>query len=99
MRFTQGMGAVSNLSDANPWGIWIAFDVLCGVALAAGGFITGSAVHLFGMKEYRPLVRPAILTGFLGYALVVVGLLFDLGRPWRLPYPMMAQFRHDLGAL
>ncbi len=92
VRFTQGMGAVSNLSDANPWGIWIAFDVLCGVALAAGGFITGSAVHLFGMKEYRSLVRPAILTGFLGYALVVVGLLFDLGRPWRLPYPMVLSF-------
>jgi Ni/Fe-hydrogenase subunit HybB-like protein len=89
IRFTQGMGAVTNLSDANPWGIWIAFDVLCGVALAAGGFLIGSAVHLFGMKEYKPLVRPAILTGFLGYALVVVGLLYDLGRPWRLPYPMM----------
>lgn len=89
IRFTQGMGAVTNLSDTNPWGVWIAFDVLCGVALAAGGFLTGSAVHLFGMKEYKPLVRPAILTGFLGYALVVVGLLYDLGRPWRLPYPMM----------
>ena len=44
------------------------------------------------MKEYQPLVRPAILTGFLGYALVVVGLLYDLGRPWRLPYPMMLVF-------
>jgi Ni/Fe-hydrogenase subunit HybB-like protein len=89
IRFTQGMGAVTNLSDNNPWGLWIAFDVLCGVALAAGGFLTGGAVHLFGMREYKPLVRPAILTGFLGYALVVVGLLYDLGRPWRLPYPMV----------
>jgi Ni/Fe-hydrogenase subunit HybB-like protein len=92
LRFTQGMGAVTNLSDASPWGVWIGFDVLCGVALAAGGFVIGSATHLFGMKEYQPLVRPAILTGFLGYALVVVGLLFDLGRPWRLPYPMMVSF-------
>jgi Ni/Fe-hydrogenase subunit HybB-like protein len=89
LRFTGGIGAISNLTDDNPWGIWIGVDVLCGVALAAGGFITGSIVHLFGMKEYKMLVRPAILTGFLGYALVVVGLMFDLGRPWRLPYPMM----------
>ncbi len=92
LRFTQGLGAVTNLTDTNPWGIWIAIDVLCGVALAAGGFIIGSIVHLFGMKEYKMLVRPAILTGFLGYALVVVGLGFDLGRPWRLPYPMFVSF-------
>jgi Ni/Fe-hydrogenase subunit HybB-like protein len=89
LRFTRGLSAVTNLTDTNPWGLWISFDVLCGVALAAGGFIIGSTVHLFGMKEYRLLVRPAILTGFLGYALVVVGLAFDLGRPWRLPYPMV----------
>jgi Ni/Fe-hydrogenase subunit HybB-like protein len=92
VRFTQGIASVTNLTDDTPWGLWIAFDVLCGVALAAGGFLTGSAVHLFGMKEYQPLVRPAILTGFLGYALVVVGLLYDLGRPWRLPYPMVWSF-------
>ena len=91
-RFAYGIGAVSNLTDTNPWGIWIGIDVLCGVALAAGGFIIASIVHLFGMKEYAPLVRPAILTGFLGYAFVVVGLMFDLGRPWRLPYPMTFAF-------
>ncbi|MFZ5432794.1 MAG: NrfD/PsrC family molybdoenzyme membrane anchor subunit [Calditrichota bacterium] len=88
-RFVHGIESVTNLNDNNPWGLWIGFDVLCGVALAAGGFIIGSATHLFGMKEYQALVRPAILTGFLGYALVVVGLLYDLGRPWRLPYPMV----------
>lgn len=88
IRFTQGLGAVTNLSDNNPWGLWIAFDVLCGVALAAGGFVLAAAVHLFGLRDYRPLVRPAILTGFLGYFFVVIGLLFDLGRPWRLPYPI-----------
>lgn len=92
LRFTGGLGAISNLTDANPWGIWIGIDVLCGVALAAGGFIMGSIFHLFGMKDFKPLVRPAVLTGFLGYALVVVGLMYDLGRPWRLPYPMMVSF-------
>jgi Ni/Fe-hydrogenase subunit HybB-like protein len=67
----------------------VAFDVLCGVALAAGGYTMASAVHVFGLKEYGPIVRPAVLTGFLGYFFVVVGLLVDLGQPWRLPYPIV----------
>lgn len=88
IRFTKGLGATTHLTDNTPWGLWIGFDVLCGVALAAGGFVMASTVHLFGLREYKPLVRPAILTGFLGYVFVVVGLCYDLGRPWRLPYPM-----------
>ena len=89
IRFTQGLAATTNLSHTYPWGLWIGFDVMSGVALAAGGFVTSTAVYLFGMKEYKPVVRPAILTGFLGYFLVVLGLLADLGRPWRLPYPFI----------
>ena len=76
-RFGFGLGAVTNLDDNNPWGIWIAFDLLCGVALAAGGYVTSSACYLFGMKRYHSAVRPAILTAFLGYAFVVVALLYD----------------------
>jgi Ni/Fe-hydrogenase subunit HybB-like protein len=91
LRFVKGLGATTNLSHTNPWGLWIGFDVMTGVALAAGGYVTSSAVYLFGMKEYKPIVRPAILTGFLGYFLVVVGLIVDLGRPWRLPYPFVVQ--------
>jgi Ni/Fe-hydrogenase subunit HybB-like protein len=91
LRFTKGLGAVTNLSDYNPWGIWIGFDLLVGVALAAGGFVTSAAVYIFGMKKYHSAVRPAILTGFLGYALVVVALNYDVGRPWRLPYPFLVQ--------
>ena len=91
LRFAKGLGATTNLSHTNPWGLWIGFDVMTGVALAAGGYVTSSAVYLFGLKEYKPVVRPAILTGFLGYALVVVGLIVDLGRPWRLPYPFVVQ--------
>jgi len=91
LRFTGGLAAVTNLSDYNPWGIWISFDLLCGVALAAGGYVTSSAVYLFGMKKYHSAVRPAILTGFLGYALVVLALQYDVGRPWRLPYPLVVQ--------
>ena len=80
LRFTGGLGAVTNLSDYNPWGIWIGFDLLTGVALAAGGFVTSAAVYVFGMKKYHFAVRPAILTGFLGYSLVVLALVYDVGR-------------------
>ena len=92
LRFSQGLEMVTNLTDDYPWGLWIGFDVLCGVALAAGGYCLASAVHIFGLKEYRPIVRPAVLTGFLGYFFVVVGLCFDLGRPWRLPYPIVVSY-------
>jgi Ni/Fe-hydrogenase subunit HybB-like protein len=91
IRFTSGLAATTNLTHVYPWGLWIGFDVMAGVALAAGGFVTSSAVYLFGMKEYKPIVRPALLTGFIGYFLVVLGLLADLGRPWRLPYPFIVQ--------
>ncbi|MFH1010478.1 MAG: NrfD/PsrC family molybdoenzyme membrane anchor subunit [bacterium] len=92
VRFTQGLAATTHLTDNYPWGLWIGVDVLCGVALAAGGFALGSAVYLFGMKEYHAIVRPAVLTGFLGYFFVIIGLCFDLGRPWRLPYPMLVSY-------
>jgi len=88
LRFTEGLGAVTNLDDNNPWGIWIGFDLLCGVALAAGGYVTSAACYIFGLKRYHSAVRPAILTAFLGYALVVFALHYDVGRPWRLPYPI-----------
>jgi Ni/Fe-hydrogenase subunit HybB-like protein len=88
MRFYGGLGAVTNLDDTNPWGIWIGFDLLCGVALAAGGYVTSASCYVFGLKRYHSAVRPAILTAFLGYALVVFALHYDVGRPWRLPYPI-----------
>lgn len=91
LRFTKGLASVTNLSNYNPWGIWIGFDLLVGVALAAGGYVTSASVYIFGMKKYRAAVRPAILTGFLGYALVVLALNYDVGRPWRLPYPFVVQ--------
>jgi Ni/Fe-hydrogenase subunit HybB-like protein len=89
LRFFYGLGASSNLSDKFPWGIWVGFDVLCGVGLAAGGFTLAAIVHIFNIKTYKPIVRPAILTAFLGYLLVVVALMFDLGRPWRIWHPLI----------
>ena len=86
LRFAKGLGAASNLSQSYPWGLWVAFDVISGVALAAGGYTVACAVYIFGQKLYRPVLRPAILTGFLGYLFVLIGLVVDLGQPWRLPY-------------
>lgn len=87
-RFFGGLSTVTNLDNNNPWGVWIGFDLLCGVALAAGGYVTSAACYIFGLKRFHSAVRPAILTAFLGYALVVFALNYDVGRPWRLPYPL-----------
>ena len=87
-RLFNGLGAVTNLDNFYPWGIWIAVDVACGVALAAGGFTTAAVVDIFGRGRFRPLLRPAILTAWLGYFLVAVGLMFDLGRYWNVWQPM-----------
>ncbi len=84
VRFTQGLGAATNLSDRVPWGLWIGFDVLCGVGLAAGGFAITTAVYILHLERLRPVVRPAVLTAFLGYLLVIVALIYDLGRPWNI---------------
>ncbi len=83
-RFAAGLGATTNLSQTQPWGIWIGFDMMTGIALAAGGFTIGAAVEIFGLEEYHAIERPAILTGFLGYLMAVVGLLADLGKPWNM---------------
>jgi Ni/Fe-hydrogenase subunit HybB-like protein len=82
-RFVFGLGATTNLSDTYPWGLWISFDVVTSVPLAAGAFVLGAIVHCFHIKKLEPLVRPAIVTGFLGYSLVCIGLLLDLGQPQR----------------
>lgn len=96
VRFTQGLGRSTNLSDQFPWGIWIGFDVLCGVMLAAGGFTLTAAVHIFNIKRLRPIVRPTILTAFLGYVLVCIALMFDLGRPYRIWHPLIMRNPHSV---
>lgn len=96
VRFVYGLGAVTNLSDAAPWGLWIGFDVMSGVALAAGGFVLAGIVHIFGLERYRPFVRAAILTALLGYVAVAVGLLYDLGLPWRIWHPVIHWQYHSV---
>jgi Ni/Fe-hydrogenase subunit HybB-like protein len=89
LRYWKGLGAVTNLSDKFPWGLWVGFDVLCGVGLAAGGFTITTAVYVFNLKRFQPIVRPTVLTAFLGYILVAVGLMYDLGRPWNIWHPLV----------
>ncbi len=96
IRFTKGLGAVTNLSDRFPWGLWIGFDLLCGVGLAAGAFTLTAVVHLFNLKKFEPIVRPAILTGFLGYIFVIVALMFDLGQPWRIWHALIYWNPHSV---
>ncbi len=88
-RFTFGLASATNLTQQTPWGIWIGIDMLSGIALAAGGFTVGATVYLLGIDKYHPIVRPAILTGFLGYLFAVFGLMADLGRPWQLWVPIV----------
>ncbi|MHC4610583.1 MAG: NrfD/PsrC family molybdoenzyme membrane anchor subunit, partial [Planctomycetota bacterium] len=95
-RFTNGLGATTNLSDAAPWGLWIGFDVMAGVALAAGAFLLAATVYIFHLEKYRPFVRPAILTAFLGYIAVAVGLLYDLGLPWHIWHPIFHWQHHSV---
>ena len=82
-RFGHGIGATSGLTDSAPWGFWIAFDVMAGVALAAGGFVIAAGVYIFGLARYHSLARPAILTALLGYMAVAVGLLYTQEQAFR----------------
>lgn len=95
-RLAFGLGAATNLNDDFPWGLWIGFDLLGGVAMAAGGFIIAGAVYLLNWKKYRPIVRPAVLTAFLGYLMAIVGLFFDLGQPQRIWHPAVMWQWHSV---
>ena len=88
-RYIYGIGAISNLSNSYPWGFWISFDLFTGVAIGSGAFIMAATVYIFELKEFQPLLRPSVLTGFLGYIMVVIALLVDLGHPERIWYMMI----------
>ncbi len=96
IRYSQGLGASTNLADSRPWGLWIGFDVMAGVALAAGGFTLAAVVYIFRLKRFYPLLRPTILTAFLGYILAAGSILFDLGRPDRFYHPFFFWNHHSV---
>ena len=83
-RFIYGIGAVSNMNDGYPWGIWIAYDVVVGTALACGGYAMALAVYVFNRGRYHSLVRPALMASMFGYTLAGVSVFFDIGRYWQM---------------
>ncbi len=95
-RLFLGLGATTNLNDAYPWGLWVSFDILAGVALAGGGFTMAAAIYIFNLKKFEPLLWPAKLSAFIGYLVFVVGLFFDLGQPWRIWHPMVMWNPHSV---
>jgi len=95
VRYVRGLGMTTALTDTTPWGMWIGFDVMAGVALAAGGFVLAATVYIFGRDQYHGIVRAAVLTAFLGYLGVIIGLMVDLGRPWNIWRPLFHQNLHS----
>jgi Ni/Fe-hydrogenase subunit HybB-like protein len=89
VRYIYGIGAISDLSYSYPWGFWISFDLFTGVVISSGGFLMAGSVYILGLKEYKPLLRPSVLTALLGYIMVAVALLVDLGHPERIWYMMI----------
>ncbi len=88
-RFLFGIGAVTNLNNQYPWGIWIGLDVGAGVALAAGGFTTAALGHIFHKDKYEAITRPALLTAMLGYTFVAMGVFTDIGRWYYIWHPLV----------
>jgi Ni/Fe-hydrogenase subunit HybB-like protein len=89
LRFTKGLGATTNLSQEFPWGIWIGFDVVTGVAFAAGAYIVTFMVYVLRMEKYHSIVRATVLNGFLAYVFYAGALTLDLGRPWKIINPII----------
>lgn len=88
-RFAFGLGSVTNLTQDYPWGLWIGFDVMTGVAFAGGAYIITFAVYVMRAERFHPLVRATVLNGFLGYLFYAGALMLDLGRPWHIINPVI----------
>jgi Ni/Fe-hydrogenase subunit HybB-like protein len=91
IRFAYGIGAISNLNNSFPWAFWVSFDLFTGIAISSGAFVITSIVYIFELEQFRPLIRPTLLTGFLGYVMEVIALLVDLGHPERIWYYFVHQ--------
>ena len=89
IRFTKGLGAVIHASQDAPWGLWINFNVITGVAFAGGAFVVTFLVYILGMEKYRPIVRATVLYALLAYVFYAGALLLDLGRPWKVINPII----------
>lgn len=88
-RFIFGIGSVTNLSQETPWGLWIGFDVVTGVAFAGGAYVLTFMVYILNIRKYKSIVRVTVLNGFLAYVFYAGALLLDLGRPWHVINPII----------
>lgn len=88
-RFIYGIGSITNLDQDTPWGIWIGFDVVTGVAFAAGAYVVTFLVYILGRNRYHSIVRATVLNGFLAYVFYAGALMLDLGRPWKIVNPII----------
>ncbi|MHC1765774.1 MAG: Ni/Fe-hydrogenase cytochrome b subunit [Verrucomicrobiia bacterium] len=82
VRYARGIGAVSNMNDGYPWGIWITYDVATGTAIACGGYALAILVYIRNRMQYHPLIRSCVLTSMFGYGLAGFSVMVDIGRPW-----------------
>jgi len=89
IRFSKGLGAVTNLSQEFPWGFWIGFDVITGVALAGGAYVITFIVYVMRVEKYHPIANVTVLNGFLAYVFYAGALILDLGRPWNIVNPII----------
>jgi Ni/Fe-hydrogenase subunit HybB-like protein len=89
VRYVYGLGAITNLSQDVPWGLWIGFDVVTGVALAGGAYVVTFLVYILKVEKYHPILRVTVLNGFLAYLFYAGALLLDLGRPWNVINPVI----------
>ncbi len=89
IRFWKGIGSITNLTQEVPWGLWIGFDVVTGVAFAGGAYVVTFMVYILNMKSYHSIVRVTVLNGFLAYVFYAGALLLDLGRPWNVINPII----------
>ena len=96
VRAMYGLGAATNLTDRFPWGLWKGFNVLTGIGLGAGGFTVAATVHILNLKRYKPILRIALLTAFLGYSLMAVALMIDIGQPQRIWHPIVMWNEHSV---
>jgi Ni/Fe-hydrogenase subunit HybB-like protein len=92
VRFAKGLAAVTHASNEYPWSILLGWGLFSGVPLSATGYVMATAVYILGYKKYHSLVRLGVLTGFMGYLFAVIYLLIDIGRPWRIYYPMAVSY-------
>ena len=89
LRFIKGLGAISHFSQFHPWGLWISFNVITGVAFAGGAYVLTFIVYILHVKKYHPIIRVTILNGFLAYVFYAGALVLDLGRPLHVINPII----------